>query len=110
MSPKCCRSHPAPRRTVGASHSAVAAVFIRKARLDLPNCREMIGDLYELTPAETRVLVAIVEIGGVPRVASFLGISETTVKTHLGHLFRKTGTKRQADLVKLVARFMSAIA
>jgi len=70
----------------------------------------MIGDLYELTPAETRVLVAIVEIGGVPRVASFLGISETTVKTHLGHLFRKTGTKRQADLVKLVARFMSAIA
>jgi DNA-binding CsgD family transcriptional regulator len=32
-----------------------------------------------------------------------LGISQATVKTHLHNLFRKTGTRRQSELVKLVA-------
>ena len=31
-----------------------------------------------------------------------LGISENTLKTHLGRIFAKTGTARQADLIKLV--------
>jgi DNA-binding CsgD family transcriptional regulator len=67
------------------------------------------SDLYRLTAAELRVLMAIVDIGGVPEVAPMLGISETTVKTHLQRVFEKTGTNRQADLVKLVAGFMSPL-
>jgi hypothetical protein len=55
------------------------------------------------------VLLAAVEVGGVPEVAPLLGVSETTVKTHLQHVFEKTGAKRQADLVKLVAGFMSPL-
>jgi DNA-binding CsgD family transcriptional regulator len=98
------------RRQAGIAYTAVAAVFVRKAALDLPSPLETLSDLYGLTPAELRVLMAIVEIGGVPEVAPVLGISETTVKTHLSRLFEKTGTKRQADLVKLVAAFMSPLA
>jgi len=98
------------RRQAGIAYAAVAAVFVRKAALDLPSPLETLSDLYALTPAELRVLMAIVEIGGVPEVAPVLGISETTVKTHLSRLFEKTGTKRQADLVKLVAAFMSPLA
>ena len=52
-----------------------------------------------------RVLFALVEGGGVPEVAASLGIAETTVKTHLARLFAKTGARRQAELVKLVAGF-----
>jgi DNA-binding CsgD family transcriptional regulator len=52
----------------------------------------------------------IVQLGGVPEVAPVLGISETTVKTHLQHVFDKTGTRRQADLVKLVAGYMNPLA
>jgi hypothetical protein len=33
----------------------------------------------------------------------------STVKTHLGHLYAKTGTSRQADLVKLVAGFANPL-
>ena len=55
------------------------------------------------------MLLAIVEIGGVPDVAEALGIAETTAKTHLAHLYAKTGTSRQADLVKLVAGFASPL-
>jgi DNA-binding CsgD family transcriptional regulator len=98
------------RRKAGAAYSAVAAVFVRKAALDLPHPLETIVNTFKLTPAEMRVLTMIVEVGGVPEVARALGTSETTVKSHLQHVFEKTGTKRQADLVKLVAGFMSPLA
>lgn len=91
------------RRHAGAAYSAVAAVFVRRAELELPHPVEALTKRYELTPAEMRVLLAIVEIGGVPEVARMLGISQATVKTHLQRIFGKTGTARQADLVKLIA-------
>jgi DNA-binding CsgD family transcriptional regulator len=97
------------RRRAGAAYAAVAAVFVRKAQFDLPHPIETIAAHYKLTPAELRVLMAIVEIGGVPEVAPVLGISESTVKTHLQRVFEKTGTSRQADLVKLVAGFMNPL-
>lgn len=98
------------RRRAGTSYSAVAAVFVRKAELDLPHPLETIAGIFKLTPAELRVLMAIVQIGGVSEVALVLGISEPTVKTHLQHIFGKTDTSRQADLVKLVASYMSPLA
>lgn len=97
------------RRRAETSYSAVAAVFVIKAALDLPHPLEVIAATFKLTPAELRVLMAIVEIGGVPEVAPILGISEATVKTHLGRIFAKTDTSRQADLVKLVAGYMSPL-
>jgi DNA-binding CsgD family transcriptional regulator len=55
------------------------------------------------------VLLAVVEVGGVPEVAEALGIAETTVKTHLSRLYQKTGAGRQADLVKIVAGFSNPL-
>ena len=60
---------------------------------------------YELTPAELRVLLAIVRESGVPGTARALGIAASTVKTHLKRLFWKTGSARQSDLVKLLAGY-----
>ena len=53
--------------------------------------------------------LAIVEVGGVPETSLALGIGQSTVKTHLGHLYAKTGTHRQSDLVKLVAGFSNPL-
>ncbi len=55
------------------------------------------------------MLLAIVEVGGVSNVADALGVADSTVKTHLGRVFEKTGTTRQADLVKLVAAYASPL-
>jgi len=55
------------------------------------------------------VLLAIVDVGGVPESAVALGIAESTVKTHLGRLFVKTRARRQADLVKIVTGFASPL-
>ena len=97
------------RRRDGAT-SAAAAMFVRKAALNAPSPPEVIGSTFNLTPAELRVLFAIVEIGGVPDVAAALGVADTTVKTHLSRLFEKTGSARQADLVKLVAGYSTPLA
>ncbi len=97
------------RRRTGAGYAAVAALFVRKAVPEGPAPCEAIAKLYKLTPSELRVLLAVVQRGGVVEVADALGISEATVKTHLHRLFAKTDTRRQADLVKLVAGFCNPL-
>jgi DNA-binding CsgD family transcriptional regulator len=98
------------RHKAGMGSRAVAALFVRKAELEAAPPSEVIRKTYKLTPTELRVLVAIVNVGGVRQVAGNLGVADTTVKTHLGRLFEKTGVSRQADLVKLVAGYASMLA
>jgi len=98
------------RRRAGAAYAAAAALFVRKAKLEYPSSGEAIARTYGLTPTEMRVLLAIVQVGGVPEVAAALGVADTTVKTHLSRLFGKTGAGRQADLVKLVAGYATPLA
>ncbi|MGJ4928221.1 helix-turn-helix transcriptional regulator [Bradyrhizobium sp. HKCCYLS2038] len=93
------------RRAVGQFYQASAAIFIRRAGLDPLQTPELIASAYRLTPTELRVLLGIVEVGGVPDVAGVLGVAETTIKTHLRRVFLKTGAERQADLVRLAAGF-----
>ena len=97
------------RRRAGTSYAAVAALFVHKAALDTPGPPEALAKAYKLTPTELRVLLAIVEIGGVPEVAEALGIAETTVKTHLHRTYGKMQVDRQADLVKPVAAFSNVL-
>jgi hypothetical protein len=46
----------------------------------------------------------------VPEVAAALGVADTTIRTHVGRLFEKTGVRRQADLVKLVTGYAAPLA
>jgi DNA-binding CsgD family transcriptional regulator len=97
------------RRRAGIAYAAAAALFVHKASLETPSALETLSKLYRLTPSELRVLAVVSELDGISAVAEALGISEATVKTHLQHLFAKTGTSRQIDLVKLVATHASPL-
>ena len=55
------------------------------------------------------MLVALIDFGGVAEVAAALKLSPATVRTHLRHVFEKTGVRRQADLVKLMASYPAPI-
>jgi len=57
---------------------------------------------YELTEKEQRVLTNLVHGKTIKEIATASFTSENTVKTHLKALFRKTDTKSQADIVRLV--------
>jgi DNA-binding CsgD family transcriptional regulator len=97
------------RRRAQITSPATSAVFVNEAALNARSLPETIAEAYKLTPAELRILLAIVEVGGVREVADALGVSESTVKTHLGRLFQKTATSRQAGLVSIVAGFSNPL-
>ena len=87
------------RRQTGDNYGAVAAVFIRRTVPNALSPLEEMAKLYKLTASEVRVFDAVIKVNGVRTMADLLGLSQTTVKTHLHNLFLKTGTKRQSDLL-----------
>jgi DNA-binding CsgD family transcriptional regulator len=93
------------RRGAGKLHSAVAAVFLRKASMDLPHPVDALARAYKLTRAEIGVLMGVVNVGRASDVAEVLGISEATVRAHLKKIFYKTDVTRQVDLARIVASF-----
>ena len=97
------------RKRAGNMFRAVAAVFVHEITPPAPSGARLIAEQYKLTPGEVRVLLAIVDCGGIRETAEALGIAETTVKTHLQRVFSKTDCSRQAELVKLIASFSSPL-
>lgn len=61
---------------------------------------EMMRGLFGLTPAEMRVATRLTAGDSPERAAQALDVSITTVRWHLASLYRKTGTGRQAELVR----------
>jgi DNA-binding CsgD family transcriptional regulator/PAS domain-containing protein len=97
------------RRGVVAPFAASVAVFMQdpvEAPL-LPG--EAFARLYRLTGGELRVVLALAQGLGAKEAADMLGISEPTVRTHLQHIFSKTNTLRQADLLQLLQNSTPAI-
>ncbi len=92
-----------------ARYDTAVAMFVHKASVERPTMIEAVAAHFKLTPAELRVMFAIIEVGGTPEVAKMLGTSIDTVKTHLKRIFAKTETRRQADLVKLVVGYMNPL-
>ncbi len=101
--------HAGARRVAAQHHSVTAALFIREAKVDLASAIDAAARLYDLTKAEVRVLRAVIEVGGIPAVAAFLGTSRATVKSQLDAIFRKTATRRQAELVGLITGYASRV-
>jgi DNA-binding CsgD family transcriptional regulator len=83
------------------------ALFIKDPARDYPGGDSMLTPLFELTPAEVRVALALGRGEGVKRVAVRLNLSENTVKTHAKHIYEKIGVSNQAELVHKLSRLVS---
>jgi DNA-binding CsgD family transcriptional regulator len=70
-------------------------------RIELPIAWMM--DAYGLTLAEARAALSASSGMTVEGMARQLDLSPNTIKTHLRRVFAKTGTRRQAELARLVA-------
>jgi len=66
---------------------------------------EAFAKLYGLTGSELRVLLALATGLSVKQAAEILGIGDTTAKTHLQHIYAKTGISKKTELMHL---FMSS--
>lgn len=84
---------------------ATAAIFINTPEpRALPDLRA-VAKAYGLTPAEARVAERLLAgATNLADVAASLDVSLTTVRTHLSHVFEKTGVSRQSDLIALMNR------
>jgi two-component system NarL family response regulator len=58
----------------------------------------------QLTPRELSTLRLMADGKSNKEIASALGISDRTVKTHLGHLFEKLGVTSRTEAVKVATR------
>jgi DNA-binding CsgD family transcriptional regulator len=67
-----------------------------------PDMRVLCG-LFDLTPAEARIARGIAMAQTPDAVATNLGISVETARSHLKKIMQKTGTTRQAELVLLLS-------
>ena len=85
-----------------APFAASVAVFVQEPAQVPMMPGEAFAKLYGLTGGELRVLLALAQGLGGKEAADMLGISEPTVRTHLQRIFSKTGTSRQADLLRLL--------
>lgn len=66
--------------------------------------------LYGLTKAEARLAVLLATGISLEQAAEQLAISRNTVRTELAHIFDKTNTRRQAELVRLLLNSAPVIA
>lgn len=62
----------------------------------------VLNQLFGLTQAEAGVAQELARGQALDAIAATFAISAHTVKTHLQHLFRKTGTRRQGELVAVL--------
>jgi DNA-binding CsgD family transcriptional regulator len=81
--------------------SPVALLLIRDQAQQLSVLRQKLCAHFGLTAAEAGVAIEVINGGSRADVARRLGVSVTTVRTHLGRVFQKTGVRRQAELVRL---------
>lgn len=80
---------------------AAAALFVASASGPPQMSHVALNQLYDLTPAEIRIFELICEGHTRDTISGLLGVSVATVKSHLLHVFEKTGRRRQVDLVRL---------
>jgi DNA-binding CsgD family transcriptional regulator/PAS domain-containing protein len=90
------------RQSLIAPFAASVAVFMQNPAEVPLMPGEAFAKLYRLTGGELRVLLVLARGVSAKEAADMLGIGEATVRTHLQRMFSKTGTSRQADLLRLL--------
>jgi DNA-binding CsgD family transcriptional regulator len=91
-----------------ASMPGAAIAFISDPDSELVLDEGRLRQLYGLTPAESRLAQLLLNGETLARAAERLGVSGTTAKTQLQHVFKKTNTHRQPELVKLLLAILSS--
>lgn len=100
---------PLPDATEVGPDEPVAVVFIGdpEHRGEIDPMR--LCDLYGLSRAEARVAALLAQGHRLDETAQILGVAYETVRKHLKQIFSKTGTDRQAELVRMLVGGPAAV-
>ena len=92
----------------GMAYPTALVVIVDPEQEPVPDA-DALRRLYGLTKTEAEVALRVLDGTGVVPIAEQLSVSVSTVRTHLKHVFHKTDTHRQAELVRLLLRELSAL-
>jgi DNA-binding CsgD family transcriptional regulator/PAS domain-containing protein len=83
-----------------------AIVYLLDPRVDVESQLEPACRLYSLTPVEARLVCKLATGHTLQEAASATRVKEQTARSYLKHIFLKTGTHRQADLIRIMLSSM----
>jgi DNA-binding CsgD family transcriptional regulator len=101
------RSIPQLSQVDGQAVAAVA-VFLSDPEYKSQTSAEVLGQLYGLTPAESRLAMALADGQSLEDASNSLHISRNTARAHLRAIFAKTGVTQQTMLVSLLLKSVAA--
>ena len=87
---------------LGSVRDAVVAIFVADPTGQMIGGPEVLEDLYQLTHSEAELVRLLAAGLSLDEAAEGRGVSLNTARSHLKHVFAKTGTSRQGELVRLV--------
>jgi DNA-binding CsgD family transcriptional regulator len=92
----------APHKSGPERHDASALVFFHDVRQNPGLDPAIVADTFGLTPAEARLAVTLASGIAVKTIAAQRKVEVSTVRTQLRSILAKTGTNRQAELVRVL--------
>jgi DNA-binding CsgD family transcriptional regulator len=79
-----------------------AVLYVRDPESPHTTSAAVLADAYGLTASEAKLLQALIQGKRLEDMARDFKVTINTLRTHLKSIFRKTGTKRQSELLSLV--------
>ena len=92
----------APLTLPAASLERKAVIFVADTEKRALPSEDSISRLFGLSRAEARLVRKLAEGLRLEEAAEKCGITPSTARTYLKQCFQKTGTDRQAELVRLI--------
>jgi DNA-binding CsgD family transcriptional regulator len=81
---------------------ASAIMFVSDPEQCQPDSIRSVCALYQLTPAETQLALYLVQGYNTADIATVMDLKEETIRAYLKHIYTKTDTNRQPELIQLL--------
>lgn len=89
--------------------SPCVAVFISDPQINEGASKQLLAELFELTPAEANLAINLAQGINLAEFSEAHNVSQHTARAQLKSIFSKTGVTRQAELVRLVLKSVASL-
>lgn len=86
----------------GFGHATLALLVLHEPSSERVFDPFIIGEIFGLTPAESKVAVRVARGQGIEQMAAESCVASSTIRSQLKSIFAKTGTGRQSELASLL--------
>ena len=98
---------PPTPETTGAD--AAAVLFVTDAESSDVSTVAVLRSVYALTHAEAELVQLLVSGRSLEEVAKLRGVTMNTARSQLKHVFAKTDTRRQGELIRLIVTGVASL-